>query len=121
MVQYKTELPMQGAQVQSLVRELGAATIVLEKEMATHSSILAWRIPRTQRGDAGDQPPVLSQRAPGSWTQLGDAGDEPPVLSQSAQAHGHSSETLGMNRPCSPRAPAHGHSAETLGMNRPGP
>ena len=34
---------MQEMQVQSLGRE-----VPLEKEMATHSSILAWRIPKTE-------------------------------------------------------------------------
>ena len=36
-------LAVQETQVQSLVRE-----DPLEKEMATHSSILAWKIPRTE-------------------------------------------------------------------------
>ena len=36
----------------------------LEKEMATHSIVLAWRIP--EMGDAGGLPSVGSQ----SWTQL---------------------------------------------------
>ena len=39
----KTLPAMQETQVQSLVREDS-----LEKEMATHSSILAWRIPWTE-------------------------------------------------------------------------
>ena len=44
MTQIVANLPvMQETQVQSLGRE-----DPLEKEMATHSSILAWRIPRTQ-------------------------------------------------------------------------
>ena len=38
----KTVLAMQETQVQSLGRE------DLEKKIATHSSILAWRIPRTE-------------------------------------------------------------------------
>ena len=37
-------MPMQEIQVQSLGQE-----DPLEKEMATHSSILAWRIPRTEK------------------------------------------------------------------------
>ena len=37
---------MQGTRVQSLGRE-----DPLEKEMATHSSILAWRIPWTEKSD----------------------------------------------------------------------
>ena len=36
----------------------------LEKEMATHSSVLAWRIPGT--GEPGGVPSMVSQ----SWTQL---------------------------------------------------
>ena len=54
--------PVQGVQVQSLVRQLDlnmmqcrtpgfnpwAGKIPLEKDMATHSSILAWRIPWTE-------------------------------------------------------------------------
>ena len=39
----KTHLPMQDTQVQSLDQE-----DPLRKEMATHSSILAWEIPRTE-------------------------------------------------------------------------
>ena len=42
---------MQETQVQSLGRE-----DPLEKEPATHSSILAWRIPWTKRGPVGDSP-----------------------------------------------------------------
>ena len=40
---YRICLPMQEMQVQSLGRE-----DPLEKEMAIHFSILAWRIPRTE-------------------------------------------------------------------------
>ena len=39
----RTHVPMQETQVQSLGQE-----DLLEKGMATHSSILAWRIPRTE-------------------------------------------------------------------------
>ena len=39
----RTHLPMQEAWVQSLGQE-----DLLEKEMAAHSSILAWEIPRTE-------------------------------------------------------------------------
>ena len=45
----------QEMQVQSLDRE-----DLLEKEMATHSSILAWRIPGTE--EAGGLPSVGSHR-----------------------------------------------------------
>ena len=37
---------------------------MLEKEMATHSSILAWRIPRTE------EPGVLLSMELQSWTRL---------------------------------------------------
>ena len=42
----KSPTAMLGAQVQSLGRE-----DLLEKEMATHSSILAWEIPWTEEPD----------------------------------------------------------------------
>ena len=38
----------------------------LEEEMATHSSILAWRIPRTE------EPGGLQSMGSQSWTQLND-------------------------------------------------
>ena len=40
----------------------------LEKEMATHSSVLAWRIPRT--GEPGGLPSVGSHRVGHDWTDL---------------------------------------------------
>ena len=48
-------LPMQETRIQSPGQE-----DVLEKEMATHSSILAWRIPWTE--ERGGLEPVGSQR-----------------------------------------------------------
>ena len=42
--------PMQKTQVQFLGQEFSSS---LEKEMATHSSILAWRIPWTEEPDRG--------------------------------------------------------------------
>ena len=41
---------------------------VLEKEMATHSSILAWRIPRM--GEPGGLPSMGSQRVGHDWSDL---------------------------------------------------
>ena len=41
---------------------------VLEKEMATHSSILAWRIPGT--GEAGRLPSMGSHRIGHNWSDL---------------------------------------------------
>ena len=51
---------MQETQVQSLSRE-----DLLEKEMATHSSILAWKIPWME------DPGRLQSRGSQSWTRLG--------------------------------------------------
>ena len=53
--------PMQETWVWSLDRE-----DPLEKEMVTHSSILAWRIPWTE------EPGRLVHRVPKSWTRLSD-------------------------------------------------
>ena len=39
----------------------------LEKEMATHSSILAWKIPWTEKPCG-----LQSMELPKSWSQLGD-------------------------------------------------
>ena len=58
----KNHLPMQETQVQSPGQE-----DPLEKEMATHSSILAWRIPRTE--ELGGLQSMGSQK---SWTQFND-------------------------------------------------
>ena len=41
---------------------------VLEKEMATHSSVLAWRIPGT--GEPGGLPPMGSHRVGHDWSDL---------------------------------------------------
>ena len=40
----------------------------LEKEMATHSSVLAWRIPGT--GEPGGLPSVGSHRVEHNWSDL---------------------------------------------------
>ena len=53
---------MQAIRIRSLGRE-----DPLEKEMATHSGILAWEIPRT--GESGGLQSVGLQK---SWTQLSD-------------------------------------------------
>ena len=45
------------------IRSLGQED-PLEKEMATHSSILAWKVPQTK------EPGGLVQRVAKSWTQL---------------------------------------------------
>ena len=48
-----------------LVRSLGGEDS-LEKEMVTHTSILAWEIPRTE------EPGGLQSMGSQSWTQLTD-------------------------------------------------
>ena len=58
MLKKKIHLPMQEAQVQFLGQE-----DPLEQVMATHSSILAWEIPRTE--EPGGLQSVVSQK---SWT-----------------------------------------------------
>ena len=56
----KNPLPVQETGIQSLGQE-----DLLEKEMATHSSILAWEIPRTEK--PGGLQSMGSQKSP---TQL---------------------------------------------------
>ena len=47
----------------------------LEKEMATHSSVLAWRIPGT--GEPGGLPSMGSHRVRHDWSDLAAAEQEP--------------------------------------------
>ena len=51
---------------------------VLEKEMATHSSVLAWRIPGT--GEPGGLPPMGSHRVRHDWSNLAAAAAIQSVL-----------------------------------------
>ena len=46
----------------------------LEKEMATHSSVLAWRIPGT--GEPGGLPSMGSHRVGHDWSDLAAAGND---------------------------------------------
>ena len=55
---------------------------VLEKEMATHSSVPAWRIPGT--GDPAELPSMGSHRVGHDWSNWAAAAAEPPALIQSA-------------------------------------
>ena len=57
----KNSPAMQETWVQSLGQE-----DILEKEMTTHSSILAWRIPWTE------EPDRLQSTGPQSWTGISD-------------------------------------------------
>ena len=49
----------------------------LEKEMATHSSVLAWRIPGT--GKPGGLPSTGSHRVRHDWIDLAAAAPEHPI------------------------------------------
>ena len=62
----------------------------LEKEMATHSSVLAWRIPGT--GEPGGQPSMGSHRVGHDWSDLAAAAaawscSVKHLLSKAQQAH----------------------------------
>ena len=50
--------------------------LALEKEMATHSSVLAWRIPGT--ADPGGLPYMGSYRVGHDWSNLAAADYSPP-------------------------------------------
>ena len=50
----------------------------LEKEMAAHSSVLAWRIPGT--GEPGGLPSMGSHRVRHDWSDLAAAADPPSFL-----------------------------------------
>ena len=56
----------------------------LEKEMATHSSVLAWRIPRT--GEAGGLPSTGLHRVGHDWSNLA-AAAEPIIQSEVRKGH----------------------------------
>ena len=75
----------------------------LEKEMATHSSILTWRIPRTM------SLPAYSHGVTNSWTWLQRLSTHPPECSRQDHVPGTLSADL-INAPfpffpCSPRPP----------------
>ena len=55
----------------------------LEKEMATHSSVLAWRIPRM--GEPGGLPSMGSHRVGHDWSDLAAALDENCVFVSGVQ------------------------------------
>ena len=61
----------------------------LEKEMVTHSSVLAWRIPRT--GEPGGLPSMGSHRVGHDWSDLAAAAGFPVLhyLPEFAQTHVH--------------------------------
>ena len=80
---------MQESQVQSLAGE-----DPLEKEMATHSSILAWRIPRTE--EPGKLQPMGSERVRHDWAtnkkrHLGSPGAVVDFIPESSRSSGSSS------------------------------
>ena len=57
----------------------------LEKEMATHSSVLAWRIPGT--GEPGGLPSLGSHRVGHNWSDLAAAAAAKKVSSQKLGEH----------------------------------
>ena len=52
--------------------------LALEKEMATHSSVLAWRIPGT--GEPGGLPSMGSHRVGHDWSDLAAAAASPALV-----------------------------------------
>ena len=54
----------------------------LEKEMATHSSVLAWRIPGT--GEPGGLPSMGSHRVGHDWSDLGAAAAAATIVNGAA-------------------------------------
>ena len=52
----------------------------LDKEMATHSSVLAWRIPGM--GEPGGLPSVGSHRVGHDWSDLAAAAAATPLINQ---------------------------------------
>ena len=64
------ELPVSGLNVGIVYTY--AVVSLLEKEMATHSSVLAWRIPGT--GEPGGLPSLGSHRVRYDWSDLAAAG-----------------------------------------------
>ena len=86
-------------------RSLGQEDPLLEKEMATHSGILAWRIPWTED--------------PGGLQSMGSQGDTPEWLTLSAlllvfQAGGHSPVIWGHSNLTSPGLSPHSTGAGNL-------
>ena len=86
-------------------RSLGQEDPLLEKEMATHSGILAWRIPWTED--------------PGGLQSMGSQGDTPEWLTLSAlllvfQAGGHSPVIWGHSNLTSPGLSLHSTGAGNL-------
>ena len=70
----------------------------LEKEMATHSSVLAWRIPGT--GEPGGLPSMGSHRVRHDWRDLAAAANLPSGLDskESACSEGDPGSTPGSGR-----------------------
>ena len=67
----------------------------LEKEMATHSSVLAWRIPRTE--EPGRLPSMGSHRVGHNWNDLAAAAD-PRRADVSVRAQRQEKETQQLSR-----------------------
>ena len=63
-----THLNAEFQRIAGEIRKPSSVISVLEKEMATHSSVLAWRIPRT--GEPGGPPSMGSYRVGHDWSDL---------------------------------------------------
>ena len=89
----------------------------VEKEMATHSSILAWRIPGT--GKPGGLPSMGSHRVGHDWSDL---APTPKGAQQNARGKGKQRFCRGVRDPVSSSAPAppEGGCPETLRGQRSG-
>ena len=64
----------------------------LEKEMATHSSVLAWRIPGT--GKPGGLPSLRSHRVRHDWRDLAAAAARKHVFTQGVQSKAYSKHSI---------------------------
>ena len=68
----------------------------LEKEMATHSSVLAWRIPGT--GEPGGLPPMGSHRVGHDWSDLAAAAAAAFFIVQLSHPYTPTGKTIALTR-----------------------
>ena len=79
-------------------------SLLLEKEMATLSSVLAWRIPGT--GEPGGLPSMGSHRVGHDWSDwAAAAGIVPAVIGKTVLAHCFPGSSGGREPPCKCRRP----------------
>ena len=85
----------------------------LEKEMATHSSVLAWRIPGT--GEPGGLPSMGSHRVGYNWSDLAVAAEAPCKKSHD-QPRQHSKKQRHYLADKGPSIQSHGFSSSQVWM-----